>query len=471
MPVATPKIKLVERERHAEATHKGLIRSLRAGLRRVQWLFTLSVSYKIVLFAFSLFALLACLDANHHRRFRSGVVGNASMPGVVFQVEGIEFEKDKTIVSLVVMDMSPTPQFAGFRNNIPKRVTDVLIRVPALYGLPSGTLDASGPAEMSDVLLIPKPNNEIREGRAQFVLEALSRVRPDEFTVDRLYLKIPTAQPIEVSRVAPLSQGEGAINVLHNGVIKTLTPRRSAILTWLVLIALVVEGHFIYRDTNVLVHCQRIVAGETMKKPDSNDGNQRDGKSMLPPRWDEKSITLEFTNLRNRPGLLKFYVQAVIDRFVIGQNDNTVKVRIDYLKSKLEELNISVQIQETLDALQFRETDLEIKRLQKEVEKNDLVHRKEHMDALRDVEHKRDLLKAKAEAAQFEKQIRETRQRPERSATKEAKASEVRGRIQRFREKKVYVQQTVTDADERRREENRIDDKLAELQDELDALE
>src|ERR1019366_6731848 len=107
---------------------------------------------------------------------------------------------------------------------------------------------------------------------------------------------------------------------------------------------------------------------------------------ILPPSWDKESISMVFRDLQNRPGAVSIFTQALVERFVTGQGDKTAKVRIEYLKTKLEELKITKELQGELDDLLFRQADLDVRRLQKEIEKGDLEHRRRTQAELRAAE-------------------------------------------------------------------------------------
>ena len=187
---------------------------------------------------------------------------------------------------------------------------------------------------------------------------------------------------------------------------------------------------------------------------------------VLPQTWDKESIAVEIRNLQNRPTVLGVLTRSLVDRFVIGQDDKTATMRIAYLRTKLEELKVSKELQGELDDLQFRESELEIRRLKMDADKGILEHQRKTQQELREAEHRRDLLKVKAESAALEKQIREL-EHGDAKPKEPSPAQAIRDRIRRLREERAYARETIKEPSELRRTENLYDDKMTQLEDEL----
>jgi hypothetical protein len=260
---------------------------------------------------------------------------------------------------------------------------------------------------------------------------------------------------------------------MHNLAVARINQRVAYVLLGFGLLGMVTMANAVSKDLQILMFRRRLnLKGDA---PVAEVGEKEEGDMtqgiILPPSWDKESISIVLRDLQNRPGAVSVFTQALVERFVTGQDDKTAKVRIEYLKTKLEELKITKELQGELDDLLFRQADLDVRRLQKEIEKGDLEHRRRTQNELRAAEHKRDLLKVKAEAAAYEKQIREARPEKSKSATSAAgKVQELEDRIRRTKELRAYARETTVDPDELRRKENQFDDKLAELEEEINSL-
>ena len=274
---------------------------------------------------------------------------------------------------------------------------------------------------------------------------------------------------IPVTRVSAVSQGQNILNEIHNELIDATGLQAASVLLWLGCLGFVTTGAFVAKDWRLLVYRDRLSQrskGWLGPEPVSEENTMPEG-FLLPPKWDEALISVEIRNLHQRPNMLKVFTRGLVDRFVAGQDDKTAKRRIEYLRTKLEEVQVAKELQRELDDLQFRESEFTIRQLQKDIEMGDLEHRRRVQRELHEAEHRRDLLKVKAESASFEKQIRESALPTPKKEEKPSAAEGVSERIQRLKEARAYARETVKDPNELRRVENMYDDKLTELENEL----
>jgi hypothetical protein len=168
-------------------------------------------------------------------------------------------------------------------------------------------------------------------------------------------------------------------------------------------------------------------------------------------------------------------VDSVVTRFITGQDDRTAKKRIEFLKTKLEELDLSKQLQASLDDLQFRGLNLEIKRLGLEMERETLEQKRLMQRNLSALEHERDALKIKVEMASLQRQIKDAQnpavKQPERSAqdTKQERRENLEKQIELYslQEDKLKADTQMREDDKRRRL-NMISKKKDELYEELE---
>jgi hypothetical protein len=199
---------------------------------------------------------------------------------------------------------------------------------------------------------------------------------------------------------------------------------------------------------------------------------------LIPQTWDPNEIGIQVRRLQNNASVARVYVDSVIKRFVIGQDNQTAKVRIEFLKSKLEELTLSKELQSSLDELEFRRVKLEIEQLELEKKRSGLKLETERMQEIAELERQRDALKIKVEIAHLVKQMDEARNPPQKDqspSAEETKRANRENREKKLREirdceaerLKVQADSMMTE-DSRRRLDNILAKKIERLHDELE---
>src|ERR1035441_637914 len=371
--------------------------------------------WRASLLCISLFVVCLVVDLSSHKDFASATIHSAVDNNYFIKCDGIEFGKNDTPVSVRLTDKNRVPQFQTFRGTYPAvfqagdRKLSLETDLP--YLKPDQVLLAKSSTEPA-VLFRPKPNNQVHEAIINLWFQPLRVSEPsDRLEVDEVWLNFPGFPPISVKRKRPLSQEQDFWNQMHNlAVVRMSQPVAYALLGFGLLGTVSMVGS-VSKDLQILMFRRRLnLTGDTQAAAvgEKEEGDMTQG-IILPPSWDKESISMVFRDLQNRPGAVSVFTQALVERFVTGQDDKTAKVRIEYLKTKLEELKITKELQGELDDLLFRQADLDVRRLQKEIQKGDLEHRRRTQGELHAAEHKRDILKVKAEAAAYEKQIREAR--------------------------------------------------------------
>src|SRR5262245_10665299 len=59
----------------------------------------------------------------------------------------------------------------------------------------------------------------------------------------------------------------------------------------------------------------------------------------LPPEWSEQSITSQLRQLRDhKPALIPHFIDSVVERFVVRQDDKTAATRLTFMRSQIEQL-------------------------------------------------------------------------------------------------------------------------------------
>jgi len=425
--------------------------------------------WRLTLLLASIFGILVGIVVPRHRQFASGMVAGFSDPEYLVRCEGVDFRADTTVATVRIIDNNHFPQFQAFRESLTSANSVMFLDVPRSYGRRPVRLRFLRFESRPPLLFETKQGNTIHQGVLTIDFQPIGKFRADPLNIDVVFLKFPGFAPFAVKRTDPISQAQGTFTSIENEVIAAVNLQAASACLWLGIFGVSFTSYDSWRHWDLIVYRFKLAQRNLSPRGNLVDGkskNSRDGV-LLPPKWDEKAIGIEFRNLRNHPGILKVFTQSVVDRYVIGQDDKTAQSRIRYLRTKLEEMKLAKEIQSSIDDLEFRETDLEVRRLKLDIEKADLEHKRNMQEELRAAEHKRDLLKVRAETAGYEKQIRDTEPPPARPAPTVSREQEIRDHIQRLWEKRAYAHETIKDEDERRRAENMYDDKIVELEEQL----
>ena len=124
--------------------------------------------------------------------------------------------------------------------------------------------------------------------------------------------------------------------------------------------------------------------------------------NQLPTLWKPEELAIQLRNLENRPSVVSIFVSSIIDRFIIGQDDETARSRMAFLRTKLEEIKISRELQTQFDDLEFRQVGLEIQKLEMENKKKGLMGKGRRDEELADLKHKREILTLQLELDRLE---------------------------------------------------------------------
>src|SRR5579884_1372288 len=65
---------------------------------------------------------------------------------------------------------------------------------------------------------------------------------------------------------------------------------------------------------------------------------------LIPQNWDPDEIGIQVRRLHGNASAARVFVDSIIKRFVLGQDSQTAKVRIEFLRSKLEEITLSKKL-------------------------------------------------------------------------------------------------------------------------------
>jgi hypothetical protein len=223
---------------------------------------------------------------------------------------------------------------------------------------------------------------------------------------------------------------------------------------WVFLLvgALVVGVSFIVPKQQILIPQQELATR-------SKGGNVPTPQFVMPEKWNPEEIETQARTIRGDQSMVTAFVRSFVNRFVLGQDTRTAETRIEFLKTKFEELKLSKGIQELFDELGLREGNLENQRLAQ----------------------KRDTLRIEVEIAELEKQKNEIRNPPKKEQPQPPKQTrppeEIREEnrekimkdIRDYERRKREIQaDTTLSEDSRRRQDNIIEKRIEQLHDELE---
>lgn len=420
-------------------------------------------------------------------RFGSGAVVDKTGRFAI-QISDLEFSEDYTEVDLRVSDLAEHPDFSKFRTaNIAHFGGTLLIpksagRSSVLWKYP---LDRFAVPTIID---FPGPDNT--EHEATIVLrfkplihqDLINGPVPASADIETLWIKFEDFAPLKVERSISVPRSDSALGAVDWSFVESISPGLAEVLIafgfTLAVASFPLLVLFLKRRKRLKLLSERpfvgkIVDGEVRFVEERNGMKQ--GEILLPKSWDPDEVGIQFRNLKNRPNVLRVFVDSIVTRFVTGQDDRVAQRRIAFLKTKIEELKLSKELQGSLDELEFRQINLDIKRLELETQKDGLATKKDKQHELTELEHQRDTLKLKVEMAQLEKQMRDFQdpkyKEPERSPgeVKKDKRDKLQKELDHWNAEEDRVKaDTAMREDDRRRWLNMIGKKKDELYDQME---
>lgn len=195
------------------------------------------------------------------------------------------------------------------------------------------------------------------------------------------------------------------------------------------------------------------------------------GEVVIPSAWDELSITSQLHLYSKEPALLSHYVFAVKERFIIGQNDRTIRRRTEFLKSVLQQATVFKELQGVSYEMSRMKFQHEIDTLDLDLQKMDLLARRDNHGKITGLKQQDEELDVQLRIEQKRRQMEElTRQAapapksPSKDETRAQRKAEIERDIERLKTDKVLAVGRAKSADDRQRQENMYDDRIAELE-------
>jgi hypothetical protein len=155
--------------------------------------------------------------------------------------------------------------------------------------------------------------------------------------------------------------------------------------------------------------------------------------TALPTEWNDAQITDQLISLRERPPILAHFVDSVIGRFIIGQNDKTAEKRTHLIRTVIGQLEARKDLQVAIDNLQIHSLERAIRFKEKEIEHASLVDRLAKLQELEDLRRQKeklelevDIAKLQQEKRNYEKVAEPVRQKQTREELREAKKIQIK---------------------------------------------
>ncbi len=200
-------------------------------------------------------------------------------------------------------------------------------------------------------------------------------------------------------------------------------------------------------------------------------------RETLADDWSEEAIIQELRRLRDqRPAAIPHYIDSVVERFIVRQDDRTSQVRLQFLQTQFERLKLAKEFSQTLDDLHLMSLEREKRVKTLELETQDLDLKKKSRSKIDKLATAKERKKLELEIAQLEQQIGGIRNPPKppkeepRPSPEEQRAQErqrLEREIERLKTDKVSAMGRSSSEQDRRRNENMYDSRIEELYEQL----
>lgn len=294
------------------------------------------------------------------------------------------------------------------------------------------------------------------------------------------YLVVPTAKAFHLeyfSKYQELSVSDSEVVEKFEQILRT-ADRSQAQFPSTALIGVAVLG--LFSALFVIKHFRRkakIIPAAAANSAATNP--HLDQNSIVMPdfpvlsHWDESAITRQLLQLRNqKPALIPHYIESVKERWIVRQDDRTAGVRLQFLKSQVEQLKLAKEFQQTVDDLQLlslekmkRIKSLELETHELELKKKGLS-RKEELAALKE---QKEMELAIAELEQKIQAIKKP-ESPPRPAPIEDQIAAQEAKIKRYGQESAERQKSAGSPPEAQKWKIFYEDLINDAQEELKKL-
>jgi hypothetical protein len=197
------------------------------------------------------------------------------------------------------------------------------------------------------------------------------------------------------------------------------------------------------------------------------------GQVVVPSFWDERAITNQLHLYSKEPALLSHYVFAIKERFIIGQNRQTIERRTEFLKSVFEQADIIKNLKGLGHDMEKMDAQHEIEMLEFELRRLDLTAQQSRhgtATSLKQEDDELDIQLRIAEKKQRLDQIGKPAPAPQQQSKDEIRAqrkAELEREIQRLKTDKVLAVGHASSDEERKYLDNMYEDRIAEVRNDL----
>ena len=188
--------------------------------------------------------------------------------------------------------------------------------------------------------------------------------------------------------------------------------------------------------------------------------------------WSEADISREIAALREKPTLLARYVSHLKERFIINTDAGTARVRTEFLRTRIEQLDVSKQYQNLVNDLRAMEAEQQNRLLKLELERRDLEAKTRQADALEKLRLEKERLSLEVEIGQMRAQKRAIQNPPPEASLnpeqqRRLKRMEIEDRMEQLDRDEASAVKKARNDEDRARIQNMYADKREELREQL----
>lgn len=126
-------------------------------------------------------------------------------------------------------------------------------------------------------------------------------------------------------------------------------------------------------------------------------------------QWDPQAITASLRKFHDNPQLVRYFIDSVIERLILGQDYRTSNSRIRFLQNQIKELTVANEYLIAQDNLAFHAMEKEIRHRELELKREDLENKRKRQQELEELKLELEKLKIRVEITQLNKQIDQTK--------------------------------------------------------------
>ena len=126
---------------------------------------------------------------------------------------------------------------------------------------------------------------------------------------------------------------------------------------------------------------------------------------IIPEKWDERQIQQTLDSNQDQPNILTYYVHSIKERFITGQDIKTVQRRTAFLEAAIKRMQVQKEGQRLLRELRRLETEEDIKDLEVDWKKEDMLSTRGSYTDLAQLDQEIEKRKRLVELAKLDRQL------------------------------------------------------------------